>query len=156
MDMNELLDAAKTASNAHNDSALARALKTTPACVSNWRKSKNYPNAVTCEKIAVITGVPLARVLGIAGEARAISREEKAVWRRLASAAAVAIFALSGLLFFPTNGHAGTESISRNQDSMHIMFRRLTLKCAALAGWPLSLDGATHTFACAGWHSDDA
>lgn len=150
MDMNELLDAAKTASNSHNDSALARALKTTPACVSNWRKSKNYPNAVTCEKIAVITGVPLARVLGIAGEARAISREEKAVWRRLASAAAVAIFALSGLLVFPTNGHAGTESISRNQANT-VYYVQTTYTEMRSVGWLAALIGWRYPYICLRW-----
>lgn len=50
-----------------------------------------------CAKIAEITGIPLARVLGIVGEARAISREEKAVWRRLASAAAVLLMLLPAL-----------------------------------------------------------
>jgi hypothetical protein len=38
-----------------------------------------------------MTGEPLAKVLGIAGEHRAISRDAKAVWRRLANAAAIAL-----------------------------------------------------------------
>ena len=37
--------------------------------------------------IAGLSRIPLARVLGIVGEARAIRREEKAVWRKFAATA---------------------------------------------------------------------
>ena len=90
MDVREVLDAAKKASNSESDAALAKRIGVTRASVSNWRVGRNYPDTVVCAKLAEITGIPLARVLGIVGEARAISREEKAVWRRLASAAAIA------------------------------------------------------------------
>lgn len=115
MDMQELLEATKIASESETDSALARTLKTTSASVSNWRTLKNYPNTVTCAKIAEITGVPLARVLGIVGEARAISREEKAVWRRLASAAAVLLFAL------PMTGHTAPYGMAESKPDICIM-----------------------------------
>jgi transcriptional regulator with XRE-family HTH domain len=87
----QLLDEAAEVCKAENDTALARVLGVTPAGISNYRRSVSAPNAVVCEKIAEITGIPLARVLGIVGEARAISREEKAVWRRLANVAAVLV-----------------------------------------------------------------
>ncbi|HEY1138420.1 MAG TPA: helix-turn-helix domain-containing protein [Xanthomonadaceae bacterium] len=94
MDVASLVELAKEKSNSPSYSSLAKRLGTTSASVSNWRVGRNYPDAVTCEKIAEITGIPLARVLGIVGEARAISREEKAVWRRLASAAALMLMLL--------------------------------------------------------------
>lgn len=106
-----LVDKAKEMCSARNDSELARRLGVTPSSVSNWRRSKNYPDAVTCGKIAEITGIPLARVLGIVGEARAISREEKAVWRRLASAAVVAGLTLSTLPVW--GNHTGNMNESR-------------------------------------------
>ena len=90
MDVAELVEATKEAAGCTTYTALAKRLSTTSGSVSNWRVGRNFPDTVTCEKIAEITGIPLARVLGIVGEARAISREEKAVWRRLASAAAIA------------------------------------------------------------------
>lgn len=98
----DVLEAAKTATNSTNDSQLARRLGITPNAVNNYRRGVSTPNAVVCAKLAEITGISLARVLGIVGEARAISREEKAVWRRLASAAAV-LFLVMGSL--PSHAH---------------------------------------------------
>ncbi len=89
--LKQLLDKAKAAKALKTDGALADALKVSPGAVSNWRHGKNLPDAVQCAKLAEMSGEPLARVLGMIGEARAISREEKAVWRRLATAASVAL-----------------------------------------------------------------
>ncbi|MFD0727056.1 DUF3693 domain-containing protein [Lysobacter brunescens] len=85
------MELAKERSSCTNDSELAKRLGVTRASVSNWKCGRNYPDTVACAKIAEITEIPLARVLGTVGEARAISREEKAVWRRLASAAALVL-----------------------------------------------------------------
>ncbi len=82
-----LLDAAKAATKSSNDSELAKALGIKPAAVSNYRRGVSLPNAVVCATLAGLTGTPLARVLGIVGEARAISSDEKAVWRKLAATA---------------------------------------------------------------------
>ncbi len=80
-----LLDAAKAATGAGNDSELAARLGVRPSSVSNYRKGVSLPNAVVCATLAGLTGEPLVKVIGIVGEARAISREEKAVWRKLAA-----------------------------------------------------------------------
>jgi len=45
----------------------------------------SLPHTVTCVTLAGLTGVPLVRVPGTDGEARAVSREEKAVWRKPAA-----------------------------------------------------------------------
>lgn len=95
--VNSLLDKAQEVCGVKTDSGLAEKLKVPRQNVCNWRKGRNSPDIVACGKIAEITGIPLARVLGIVGEARAISREEKAVWRRLASAAMVASLVLCAL-----------------------------------------------------------
>lgn len=91
-----LLDKAKETLKASSDAELARHLGVTRASVSNWRTGRNLPDVVQCATIAGLTGEPLARVLGIVGEARAISREEKTVWRRLAASAA-AVLVLVGV-----------------------------------------------------------
>lgn len=106
MDINKLLDKAKEVCKAKNDSEFARAIGVSRQAVSTWRQGNAYPDAVTCATIAGITGIPLAQVLGWVGEARAISREEKAVWRKLAATAALlALLLLPGL---PMTAQAGT------------------------------------------------
>lgn len=94
---NNLLDKCKKASNAMTDMALADALGVGRAAVSKYRKGLSHPDAVVCARISALTGEPLARVLGIVGEERAISREEKQVWRRLAAAASICFVTLLAL-----------------------------------------------------------
>lgn len=109
-ELNNLLDKIKETRSLASDNALAAALGVKRQTVSNWRKGHNYPDAVACATIAGLTGEPLARVLGIVGEARAISREEKTVWRRLAASAA-AVLVLVGV-----SGIA-TQSVARDGDA---------------------------------------
>ncbi|MBW8851145.1 MAG: helix-turn-helix transcriptional regulator [Xanthomonadales bacterium] len=89
MKTKDVIDSARDLCTPTTYKALAKRLGVEPSAVSNWTNGRAQPDAVSCAKLAEITGIPLARVLGIVGEARAISREEKAVWRRLASAAAI-------------------------------------------------------------------
>lgn len=102
MQVIDIIDRAKKATKSETDSALSKYLGLSRTAVSNYRRGVSYPDTVTCERLAGITGIPLTKVLGIVGEARAISREEKAVWRKLAATAALAFFALSLSL----QGHA--------------------------------------------------
>lgn len=94
MNFEEILEAAKKASGAASDSDLSRKLGVSRQAVSSWRNGVKLPDTVTCATIAGVTGIPLAKVLGIVGEARAISREEKAVWRKLAATAATLLCAI--------------------------------------------------------------
>lgn len=96
-DLDRLLDSIKESRSLASDNALAKLLGTGRATISSWRHDARLPDPVMCAKLADLSGVPLTRVLGMVGEARAISQDEKAVWRRLASAAAVvlAVFALA-------------------------------------------------------------
>lgn len=95
-DVNALLDACKIASGATSDNQLATALGVGRSAISNYRHGRALPDTVVCATIAGLSGVPLARVLGIVGEARAISREEKAVWRKLAATAALLLVGVLG------------------------------------------------------------
>ncbi|WP_081089728.1 DUF3693 domain-containing protein [Xylella fastidiosa] len=85
MNVNLLLDKSKEICKANSDSELADKLGISKQAISSYRKGTRLPDAVICEALAEITELPLTKVLGIVGEARAISREEKAVWRRLAT-----------------------------------------------------------------------
>lgn len=98
MDINILLDKAKQLCGVTTDKDLAAALGVTPSAVTNYRKGRALPDTVTCATLAGLTGEPLAKVLGLVGEQRALSREEKAVWRKLAATAALlALVMLPGL-----------------------------------------------------------
>lgn len=89
--VNDLLDRAKERAGLSKDGDLAGRLGVKPSAVSNYRHLRAFPDAVVCGKLAEMTGEKLATVLGIVGEARAISSAEKAVWRRLAQAASFAL-----------------------------------------------------------------
>lgn len=104
MNFEDILNRAVEASGAASDSDLSRKLGVSRQAVSNWRGGKKFPDTVTCATIAGITGIPLAQVLGVVGEARAISREEKAVWRRLAATAMALAIGVGFAL--PRDAHA--------------------------------------------------
>jgi hypothetical protein len=109
MDFNDVLEAAKAGARAESDSALARALRSPRQSMSNWRRGRNLPDAITCEKLALLSGIPLIRIIEIIGEQRAISAAEKRVWRKLTTTAALALAvgfsALPGKLNAADNMH---------------------------------------------------
>jgi DNA-binding XRE family transcriptional regulator len=85
--VNKLLDKCKETCDPRTDMALAKKLGIERTTVSSYRNERSLPDTVVCAKIAEITGIPLAKVLGTIGEARAKSEAEKKVWRRLANMA---------------------------------------------------------------------
>lgn len=121
MDVQKLLDAAKEAQSIATDKGLAEALGVTKQAVSNWRKGVSLPDTVTCATLAGLTGIPLARVLGVIGEARAISREEKAVWRKLAATAA--LLAVGVLGSFPGLSQAAQGQEKAGPDIHYAKYR---------------------------------
>lgn len=118
MNFDQILARAIEASGAASDSDLSRKLGVSRQAVSNWRGGKKFPDTVTCATIAGITGIPLAQVLGVVGEARAISREEKAVWRKLAATAMLVAIGV-GMAATPT---AATASPGSAKAGMYIMY----------------------------------
>lgn len=116
MDVNSLLDQAKEACGVSYDKDLAPRLGVRPSAISNYRKGVSHPDAVVCATLAGLTGVPLARVLGVIGEARAISREEKAVWRKLAATAMALCLAVGFAL--PHKAQAAVPGF----DSVHAVY----------------------------------
>jgi transcriptional regulator with XRE-family HTH domain len=105
--LGKILDAAKTARNISTDSELARQLHVTRSAVSNWRQGRNLPDAVACERLAQMTGQSVVQVIAIVGEARAISLDEKRVWRQIARVAVV-VFAV-GMTAIPTHVQAAAN-----------------------------------------------
>ncbi|WP_372165789.1 DUF3693 domain-containing protein [Xanthomonas euvesicatoria] len=128
-----LLDAAMKAVHAKNDTELAKALGIKPAAVSNYRRGVSLPNAVVCATLAGLTGEPLAKVLGVVGEARAISSDEKAVWRRLAATAMTLVLGVS--LALPVRAEAAVKGF---QSSAEVYIMRNDTEGGAVAA-PLDL-----------------
>lgn len=126
MDVNSLLDQAKEVCGVSYDKDLAPRLGVRPSAISNYRKGVSHPDAVVCATLAGLTGVPLARVLGIIGEARAISREEKAVWRKLAATAMLIAISV-GMVATPT---AATASAGSDKAGMYIMSLAVVHRCS--------------------------
>lgn len=89
MDINKLLDTVKEVCGARTDGELAEKLGVSKQAISSYRNGHRLPDPVQCATIAGLSGLPLAQVIGVVGEARAISRDEKAVWRKLAATAAL-------------------------------------------------------------------
>lgn len=124
--LNKLLDKAREMRSCPSDAALARELHVTRGSVSNWRKGVSLPDEVACARLSDMTGEPLARVLGMVGEARAVSREAKAVWRRLASAAALVL--LVGAASMPSPAAAQVPDSSGGYTGLYIMSIRRWLR----------------------------
>lgn len=130
MDVNSLLDQAKEACGVSYDKDLAPRLGVRPSAISNYRKGVSHPDAVVCATLAGLTGVPLARVLGVIGEARAISREEKAVWRKLAATAMAVCLAVGFAL--PHKAQAAVPGF----DSAHAVYiMRNAVAAVVGVGW---------------------
>lgn len=94
MEIGELLDEAKNASGCKTDTELAKRLGITPNSMSNYRSGYSLPKVSVCERLAKITGKKPLSVIAIVEEKRAIASDDKAAWRRLASAAAIACLML--------------------------------------------------------------
>lgn len=114
MKIGELLDAARNKAQVGTDMALATRLGVGRAAVSAWRTGVRLPDEVAAAKLADLAGEPLVRVLGMIGENRAISREAKAVWRRLASAAAILLGIVAGGYTAPAAAAVGLLRIMSN------------------------------------------
>lgn len=107
----DLIDAARKALDVSSDAEFARRLGVSRGTIANWKSGYSLPDTVMCATLAGLTGLPLARVLGIVGEARAVSREEKAVWRKLAATAMGVMLGVG--LASPGNAHAASTGFQK-------------------------------------------
>lgn len=119
----DLIDAARKALNVSSDAEFARQLGVSRGTIANWKSGYSLPDTVMCATLAGLTGLPLARVLGIVGEARAVSREEKAVWRKLAATAMALCLAVGFAL--PHKAQAAVAGFD-NAHGVYIMRNRVS------------------------------
>jgi hypothetical protein len=133
--INNMLDTAMKSCAASNDAGLARCFKVTRGAVNNWRKGRAFPDEVTCGRIAQMTGLHLAHVLGVVGEARAKTADAKTVWRRLAQSVAATLAV--GVLALPALSAAARASqsgVAVALAPLRIMYRTLRRKLAGRLG----------------------
>ncbi|WP_313213446.1 DUF3693 domain-containing protein [Stenotrophomonas acidaminiphila] len=124
--ISDLLDAIKQLRNLETDSALASALGVSRQTVNNWRQGRNTPDAVACATIAGLSGEPLNVVIGIAGEQRAVSRDEKAVWRKLAGMTAATLLFVGSAIGTPAKAStfdalSQAQMHAQNSSNVYIM-----------------------------------
>lgn len=132
--VNNLLDKAKQLRSLPSDNALAGELGVSRQRVSAWRHGTNHPDPVACARISELTGEPLTRVLGIVGEARAVSADEKRVWRRLAQAACLALIAAGWSM--PSHAVQIQRSLDLNNSTLYALcevLRRMVRRLQAAA-----------------------
>lgn len=127
----DLIDEARKALNASSDAEFARQLGVSRGTIANWKSGYSLPDTVMCATLAGLTGMPLARVLGIVGEARAVSREEKAVWRKLAATA----MALALGVGFASPRDVQAAVCHSASDSVYIMRNRVIRRLAWVWLW---------------------
>jgi transcriptional regulator with XRE-family HTH domain len=108
--IDNLLDKCRENGSVASDNALAKKLGVSRQSVSSWRHGVRLPDTVTCARIAQLANEPLARVLGIVGEARAINREEKQVWRSLAQSVAAGFAVIALLAVMTPDAQAATSA----------------------------------------------
>ncbi|WP_164083978.1 DUF3693 domain-containing protein [Stenotrophomonas maltophilia] len=141
----DLIDAARKALNVSSDAEFARQLGVSRGTIANWKSGYSLPDTVMCATLAGLTGLPLARVLGIVGEARAVSREEKAVWRKLAATAMALCLAVGFAL--PHKAEAAVPSF----DKAHVVYimrngiRRFGQRWSSFVGSAWQLTATTET-----------
>ncbi|MGY0331524.1 DUF3693 domain-containing protein [Xylella fastidiosa] len=121
-EVKELIEKARERINVKSDAEFAKKLGVSRSSIANWKSGYSLPDTTVCAELASITGLPLAKVLGIVGEARAISREEKAVWRKLATLAATTLM-IGTSITCPNRSQAQSisESSVMKVHIMHIM-----------------------------------
>jgi len=125
----DLIDAARKALNVSSDAEFARQLGVSRGTIANWKSGYSLPDTVMCATLAGLTGLPLARVLGIVGEARAVSREEKAVWRKLAATAMALCLAVGFAL--PHKAQAAVSGFE-SAHAVYIMRNAVSAGCGPL------------------------
>lgn len=150
MNVQDLLDHAKSKAGIPSDYALSQRLGVTKQAVSKWRLSQSAPDPVTCEKLAVLSGFPLHQVIGVVGEARAISTAEKRVWRKLAAAIFVSLcvtLPVQASADFPTNGSDRTIHYAKYAQRLRKAWHALRKALATLNYRPGDLDEASPVLA---------
>lgn len=81
MQINDLLDKAKTRANLPSDYALAKALGVQTGIVSNWRKGKRHPSDEEAVQLATLAGLEEMQVIAAIHYECATTEKKKEFWK---------------------------------------------------------------------------
>lgn len=137
MDINELLDCAKTRANLPSDYALAKVLGTKNGVISHWRKGKRHPSNEEAVKLATLAGLEEMRVIAEIEMHTANTEKKREFWKSYINTkgltATLGLIAL-GVTIMATPEPALAEVLQlqnydahysiRNADGIYIMRKR--------------------------------
>ena len=86
------LDAVKKAAHLRSDYALAKFLQVKQPTVSSYRRGRSLPDDTVCERIAAALDVPVERLIATMEAERTKDARRRAMWLKMAKAAAVVAF----------------------------------------------------------------
>jgi hypothetical protein len=148
MDINALLDQAKTRANLPSDYALAKALGIPQSNTTNWRKGKRHPSNEEAVQLATLAGLNEMQVIAEIEMASATTEKKKKFWRHyLESRGITACVALTGLAlmiaFTPEQAQAGVLQLGNydgvfcaaQESKIYIMRTSEPAKAVRFAVW---------------------
>ncbi|MDF0607203.1 hypothetical protein HZU77_016425 [Neisseriaceae bacterium TC5R-5] len=133
-----LEDAEKKLGTVGNDSATARALKTTPQSIHNYKKGHSKMDDYHCIRVAQVLGIDPIEIIAAVQEEREKSSEKKEFWRDFREARerekgvilvplmVIMTLMLASALFFHKPLISNTLSIIGYQDIVYIMSNLVT------------------------------
>jgi anti-sigma-K factor RskA len=118
---NELVDKFKELKGVASDYAAAKLLDIRPNRISNYRTLTSHADDRTAIMLADALGLDRLETIARINEDRATERSEKEFWRRIASAAVLALSLGAGVSGATQGADERPGSISHNSGRMHIM-----------------------------------
>lgn len=126
----DFLDAVKTKRGIDSDYALAKILKVTGSCISNYRSKRSYLDDKMALKVAEALEIDAGYVIACSHVERAKNEEIRQTWRgiveKLGSVAATVILGIAAYTLPVAPAHAGTSLLP--EDVYYVKSRRRNAK----------------------------
>ncbi|MDP2144402.1 MAG: hypothetical protein Q8J80_09780 [Gallionella sp.] len=140
MEINELLDKAKTRANLPSDYALAKVLGIQTGIVANWRKEKRHPSNQEAIQLATLAGLDEMQVIAEIELRTANSDKKREFWKgyiesRGAAATLRIVMLGTVLICTPEPASAGVLHL-RNYDEQNSVFEPSEIYIMRISGRP--------------------
>ncbi|OIR10944.1 hypothetical protein GALL_71120 [mine drainage metagenome] len=148
MDINELIDQAKSRANLASDYALAKALGIQTGIVANWRKGKRHPSNQEAIQLAALARLDEMRVIAEIELRTANSEKKKEFWKHYIESrgitACIAMTALAAsIVLTPEQSEASVLQLQNydKQQSNFLQSKIYIMRINELSGrapaWPI-------------------